>query len=133
MNDEIIYQLKAVKSETLTDLKIENQSKIIAKTGEELVPQKAFEIIREESKGFTERNEKAEQGDTLMMKLLEKNGIVIQLPRPPAQPESEPAQPEPEPAPAPTDKATNILALKERERLRMLELLELELSLDLAA
>jgi hypothetical protein len=126
MNDEIIYQLKAVKSETLTDLKIENQSKIIAKTGEELVPQKAFEIIREESKGFTERNEKAEQGDTLMMKLLEKNGIVIQLPRPPAQPE-------PEPAPAPTDKATNILALKERERLRMLELLELELSLDLAA
>ena len=77
-----MYQLKKIKPETLEKVRVENQEKIKALTGSELQPKRAFEVIRNETKGFTQDNEKAKEADRLFMELLQRNGLTDGTPSP---------------------------------------------------
>ena len=70
-----MYQLSTVDIDLLKKVKVRNQDKIRELTGRELVPQKAFEIIKNETKSFSQDNEKAKIADALMVKLLQREGL----------------------------------------------------------
>ncbi len=102
-----MYQLKNIQLETLSNIQVQHQDKILELTGSKLEPVKAFEIIKQHTKGFTQENEKAKQADKLLMELLQRNGISTGR----------------------TPQKDNKIKLREQERARALALLELELQL----
>jgi hypothetical protein len=111
-----MYHIVNVSPEDLSKIKITNQQKIRDLTGSDLDLQKAFEVIKAESKGFTEENEKAKEADKLLLDLLNKNKV--NLPEKEAQ------------AKRSDGEENDRLRLREKERMRMLSLLELELQLS---
>lgn len=106
-----MYQIKELKPQDIEKIKVKSQAQIIDLIGYELDPKKAFEVIKHDSKNFTNKNEDAIEADGLFMKLLTKNGIVL------------------EGQTKPTKGIKSIQRIKEQERARALELLELELQL----
>jgi hypothetical protein len=103
-----MYQIAKVKTEDLSKVTVKNQDKIMELTGRKLDPSKAFQVIKNETKGFTVDSEKAKKADRLFADFLKKNGIEINE----------------------TDHKSNTkIRLQEQERARALDLLELELKL----
>lgn len=110
-----MYQIVELSPEAIKKVRITNQEKIRYLTGSELDLLKAFELIKAESKAFTEENEKAMEADKLLFELLKKNNIEG----------SDKSQQRKK-----SNEKDAYLRLRERERLRMLALLELELQLS---
>ena len=107
-----MYKIKNVPPKTFSKIEIKNQEKIKELTGSKLDPVRAFQIIKRESKDFSEQNEKALKADELLYELLKRdklNGFGNKA------------------------DSSERIRLKERERARELELLELELELKVAA
>ena len=62
-------------------LPIKNQDKILATMKEPLDLVQGLKIIKSESNNYTQANDKAEQADALMMKLLAKRGFKFPAPK----------------------------------------------------
>lgn len=103
-----MYQLTNVKPQDLTKVQVKNQDKIVELTGRKLEPAKAFEVIKNETKGFTVDIEKAKQADKLFTELLKKNGIQVN---------------------GAATESDSRLRLQAQAKAKALELLELELEL----
>lgn len=103
-----MYQLTKVKPQELTKVKVQNQDKIVELTGRRLEPTKAYEVIKNETKGFTVDSDKAKQADKLFTELLKKNGIQVN---------------------GTATEPDNRLRLQAQAKAKALELLELELEL----
>jgi hypothetical protein len=103
-----MYQIENITPNELSKVKIKNQDRITELTGSKLDLQKAYEVIKDETKGFKEKNEKALQADELFAELLKLNGISTTRS---------------------SKEKDNQIKLKEQERTRALKLLELELQL----
>ena len=103
-----MYQLTKIKPHDLNKVVIKNQDKIIEATGFKLEPQKAYEVLKNDTKNFTIEHEKAKLADKLFSELLQKNGINLAgvIPQP-----------------------DNRLRLQAQARAKALDLLELELKL----
>ena len=104
-----MYKTKNITKEALKALKIKNQDEIIALTGSELNPVKAWEVIKSASDNFNKSDTKAQEADVLLYNILH--------PEVKKQVKKE------------TSKTNNkeVISIRERERARTLALLELEL------
>ena len=100
-----MYKTKDVTQKQLQALKVVNQDEIEDLTGSKLNPVKAWEVIKEASDNFKNKDAKAQEADVLLFEML--------------YPEVKPDQQIPD--------QQEIIRLKEKERARALELLELEL------
>ena len=103
-----MYQIAKVKTKDLSKATVQNQDKIMEMTGRKLDPSKAFQVIKNETKGFTIDSEKAKKADRLFADFLKKNGIEVN---------------------GSSTKSNDRLRLKARAQAKALELLELELQL----
>ena len=103
-----MYQIAIVKTQDLSKATVQNQDKIMEMTGRKLDPEKAFQVIKNETKGFTVDSEKAKKADRLFADFLKKNGIEMN---------------------GTPNKSNTKIRLQEQERSRALDLLELELKL----
>jgi len=105
-----MYELEKIKVIDLKKITIENQSKIVELTGSEFKPQKAYELIKLETEGFSKELSEAKKADELFTQLLKKQGVL-------------PSEK------SPKSKTAVRIKIKEKERKRRLKLLELELKL----
>ena len=71
-----MYKTSDINPKDLEKIQVRNQDKIVEITGEQLVPSRAWEIIKNESKDFTADNPKAKQADELFFELLKVNGLI---------------------------------------------------------
>jgi hypothetical protein len=101
-----MYQLATINIKQLPAVKIRNQQKILELTGSKLDLITAYEVIKKETKNFTEKNDKAQQADALYSELLKMNGIAVE-----------------------NTEGSEKIRVKEQERARAIALMELELSL----
>lgn len=116
-----MYKTKDTKPKELKAIEILNQGEILERTKRKLDPVQAFEVIKNESKGFSTSNVKAQEADELLHRLLNRDAKSTS-------------------GTSPKNKATvkkelsvAEIQIQERERARALELLELELELELNA
>lgn len=72
-----MYSLKNVDPQVLSKVKVPNQEEIVKLTREKLDPKKAYDIIKQDTKGFTVPTEKAMEVDRLFVELLENSGITV--------------------------------------------------------
>lgn len=100
-----MYKTKDVTQKQLQALKVVNQDEIEDLTGSKLNPVKAWEVIKEASGNFKNKDAKAQEADALLFEML---------------------HPEVKKVKRTTDNSETI-RLQEKERARALELLELEL------
>ena len=125
-----MYKTSELSPGDLTKINIKNQSKIKELTGSELIPRQAWEVIKRESKGFTEDSPKAKQADELFAELMKVNGLKISSKQNGKQENQRKNQP------TATKKSKEAVRLRmqfeEEERLRKLELIKLELELKAA-
>ncbi|MEO9870379.1 MAG: hypothetical protein ABJQ69_03690 [Ekhidna sp.] len=104
-----MYKTSTIQPKTFNQVKVKNQDMILKITRSRLEPQKAWEVIRKETKDFTKDIKEAKQADELLMQLLKVNKIAL---------------------PGESKEKTKVrLRLEEQERERALELLALELEL----
>ena len=76
-----MYKTSQVNPNDLGKIKVKHQARIKEITGTELIPKKAWEIIKKESKGFTLDNAKARQADALFAELMHVNGLITDTPK----------------------------------------------------
>tara|TARA_Y100001963_G_C6694310_1_gene406220 strand:+ start:257 stop:571 length:315 start_codon:yes stop_codon:yes gene_type:complete len=102
-----MYKTKNITRKQLQAVKITNQDEIETLTGSKLNPVQAWEVIKEASNGFKEKDPKAQEADALLFKIVY-----------------------PEMKAQTTSKDTaETLRIQEKERARALALLELELQI----
>ena len=114
-----MYKIKDIKPKELKAIEILNQGEILERTKRKLDPVQAFEVIKNESNGFSTANAKAKEADELLHRLL--NREVVK----PSETSSNDK----------TAMKKNLSAaeiqIQARARARAIELLELELELEL--
>lgn len=103
-----MYKTSKVNPQDLGKIKVKNQSKIKEITGTELVPTRAWEIIKKESKDFTTDSPKAKQADELFAELMKVNGLVVSKSK---------------------DDDKERIRIRERERSRAIEIMKLKLQI----
>ena len=108
-----MYKTSKVNPEDLGKIKVKNQSKIKEITGTELVPTRAWEIIKKESKDFTTDSPKAKQADELFAELMKVNGLVVNR----------------ESVSQSKDDGKERIRIRERERARAIEIMKLKLQI----
>ncbi len=112
-----MYAIKYLDFAELSKVEVKNQPKIIKFTGSKFIPSNAYQILKEDTDGFSREIQKAKDVDAMFLKLLEREGITL-------------SPPEEEDIEAETTKA------RQRKRSLLLEqlnldLLELELELEM--
>ncbi|MDN5201181.1 hypothetical protein QQ008_07405 [Fulvivirgaceae bacterium BMA10] len=108
-----MYKTSQVTPKDLGKIKVKNQARIREITGEELDPKKAWSIIKNESKNFTNDNPKAKQADELFAELMKANGLIVNR----------------DPVSKSKDDDKERIRIRERERARTIQIMKLKLQI----
>lgn len=120
-----MYQLKNIDTKELSKITVRNQEEIIKRIGQKFHPEKAYEVLRHDTQGFTIDVEDAKEADELFMKLLEKNGVKS------TPPEKHTPVPKPKKSsPSPEKSKPTELELQNRNRERKFKQIKIRLRLS---
>ena len=111
-----MYKIADTTQKDLKAIEIIHQDEILARTKKKLDPVQAYEIIKQESKGFSQANAKAQEADELLHQLLTRDPTSVTAKK--AAKEKK-------------ELSVEEIQIQARARARALELLELELELAL--
>ncbi|WP_062062769.1 hypothetical protein [Aquimarina longa] len=114
-----MYKTKDTKVKYLKSVEIQHQEEILARTKRKLDPVQAFEVIKNESKGFSKADVKAQEADELLYQLL--NRDVKGISRTTSKKRGTIKK----------ELSVEEIQIQARARARTIELLELELELEL--
>ncbi|TPN87152.1 hypothetical protein [Aquimarina algicola] len=114
-----MYKIKDTKRKELKAVEILHQEEILERTKRKLDPVQAFEIIKNESNGFSTSNVKAQEADELLHLLLNRDA------------KSASGTSSKKKKTSKKELSATEIQIQARARARALELLELELELEL--
>ncbi|WP_025663314.1 hypothetical protein [Aquimarina megaterium] len=114
-----MYKTKDTKVKDLKAVEIQNQEEILTRTKRKLDPVQAFEVIKNESKGFSIANVKVQEADELLYMLLNRDS------------KSASKTPSKENAESKKELSVEEIQIRERERARKIKILKIKLNLGL--
>ncbi|WP_027395063.1 hypothetical protein [Aquimarina latercula] len=116
-----MYKTKDTKVKELKTVEIQNQEEILVRTKKKLDPLQAFEVIKNQSNGFSKADVKAQEADELLHRLLNRDA------------KSTSGDTSNKKSTTKKELSVEEIRIQERERARAIELLEVEIELELNA